>query len=131
MDFLRILLSRIADLAGSQHRDHDLDDDIAAHLDLLIHEHMANGMSESAARAAAHREFGGVTQTRETYRIQRGFPRLEQFVRDLRYASRQLRRSPGFTITATLVRQIASMGGDIRPFVPAAVAGALTAKFTK
>jgi pantetheine-phosphate adenylyltransferase len=35
------------------------------------------------------------------------------------------------TITATLVRQIASMGGDIRPFVPAAVAGALTAKFAR
>jgi len=35
------------------------------------------------------------------------------------------------TITATLVRQIASMGGDIRPFVPVAVAGALTAKFAK
>ncbi|TPN93261.1 pantetheine-phosphate adenylyltransferase [Mesorhizobium sp. B1-1-5] len=35
------------------------------------------------------------------------------------------------TITATLVRQIASMGGDIRPFVPTAVAGALAAKFTK
>ncbi len=35
------------------------------------------------------------------------------------------------TITATLVRQIASMGGDIRPFVPAAVAGALIAKFPK
>ncbi|TIS58920.1 MAG: pantetheine-phosphate adenylyltransferase [Mesorhizobium sp.] len=35
------------------------------------------------------------------------------------------------TITATLVRQIASMGGDIRAFVPAAVAGALTAKFAK
>ena len=33
------------------------------------------------------------------------------------------------TITATLVRQIASMGGDISPFVPAVVAGALTAKF--
>jgi len=35
------------------------------------------------------------------------------------------------TITATLVRQIASMGGDIRPFVPVAVAGALTVKFAK
>ena len=34
------------------------------------------------------------------------------------------------TITATLVRQIASMGGDIRPFVPAAVVGALTRKFS-
>lgn len=33
------------------------------------------------------------------------------------------------TITATLVRQIASMGGDIRPFVPAAVAKALSTKF--
>lgn len=33
------------------------------------------------------------------------------------------------TITATLVRQIASMGGDIKPFVPASVASALEAKF--
>ncbi|MFQ0813753.1 phosphopantetheine adenylyltransferase [Brucella anthropi] len=33
------------------------------------------------------------------------------------------------TITATLVRQIASMGGDIKPFVPAAVAAALNVKF--
>ena len=33
------------------------------------------------------------------------------------------------TITATLVRQIASMGGDIRPFVPAAVVAPLNAKF--
>jgi pantetheine-phosphate adenylyltransferase len=35
------------------------------------------------------------------------------------------------TITATLVRQIASMGGDIRPFVPEAVAKALKTKFAK
>ncbi len=33
------------------------------------------------------------------------------------------------TITATLVRQIASMGGDIRPFVPKAVVVPLKAKF--
>ncbi len=33
------------------------------------------------------------------------------------------------TITATLVRQIASMGGDIRPFVPKAVVSPLKAKF--
>lgn len=35
------------------------------------------------------------------------------------------------TITATLVRQIASMGGDIRPFVPVAVADALEMKFAR
>ena len=33
------------------------------------------------------------------------------------------------TITATLVRQIASMGGDVRPFVPRSVAEALKTKF--
>ncbi len=36
---------------------------------------------------------------------------------------------PVRTITATLVRQIAAMGGDIRPFVPQAVVGPLKAKF--
>lgn len=35
------------------------------------------------------------------------------------------------TITATLVRQIAAMGGDISPFVPAAVVEPLTAKYAK
>jgi len=102
MDFLRTLFSRIAALTGGRHRDNDLDDDIAAHLDLLIREYIARGMPEAAARTAALREFGGVTQTREAYRVQRGFPRLEQFLRDLRYASRQLRRSPGFAFTAVL-----------------------------
>jgi pantetheine-phosphate adenylyltransferase len=33
------------------------------------------------------------------------------------------------TITATLVRQIAAMGGDVRHFVPALVAAALKTKF--
>ena len=34
-------------------------------------------------------------------------------------------------ITATLVRQIASMGGDVSPFAPANVAAALKAKFAR
>ena len=33
-------------------------------------------------------------------------------------------------ISGTLVRQIAKMGGDVAPFVPAAVVGPLKAKFT-
>jgi pantetheine-phosphate adenylyltransferase len=40
--------------------------------------------------------------------------------------------SPGVRpITATLVRQIAAMGGNIAPFVPASVANGLKAKFAK
>lgn len=37
--------------------------------------------------------------------------------------------SPVRPITATLVRQIAAMGGDVSPFVPAGVVAALKAKF--
>ena len=40
--------------------------------------------------------------------------------------------SPGVRyITATLVRQIATMGGDVSPFVPAPVLAALKARFAK
>jgi pantetheine-phosphate adenylyltransferase len=40
--------------------------------------------------------------------------------------------SPGVRhITATLVRQIASMGGDVSPFVPTAVAKSLKKKFPR
>ncbi len=59
-------------------------------------------MNEPQARNAALRAFGGITQIRETYRVQRGLPWLEQAARDIRYAVRQLRKSPGFALTAIL-----------------------------
>ena len=59
-------------------------------------------MPEEEARMAAVRSFGSVTQTREHYRAQRGLPFLESLVGDVRYAARQLRKHPGFAITALL-----------------------------
>jgi hypothetical protein len=61
---------------------------------------IARAMNEQQARTAALRAFGGITQIRETYRVQRGLPQLEQAARDIRYTVRQLRRSPGFTLVA-------------------------------
>ena len=102
MDWMRILISRWAALFGKRRLDRDLDEELHAHIDLAVRENLQRGMSPEEARTAALRAFGGVTQARETYREQRDFPQLQQLGRDLRFASRQLRRSPGFALTAIL-----------------------------
>jgi predicted permease len=82
--------------------DVELDDELRAHIDLAMEDYQAHGMSPEEARMTALRSFGGVTQIRERYRLQRGLPLLEEMVRDIRFAFRWLRKSPGFTFTAIL-----------------------------
>jgi predicted permease len=102
MGVLRVVLNRCAALFCSKKLDGDLDAELLAHIELAIADNQRNGMSPEQSRTAALRAFGGVTQIRETYRVQRGLPWLEQIARDVRFALRQLRRSPGFTFTAML-----------------------------
>jgi predicted permease len=102
MDWIRILLSRCTALFHRTKLDADLDDELRSHIDLAVEESLERGKSEQDARTAALRDFGGVTQVKERYRVERGLPLFDVLIQDLCFAVRQLRNSPGFTLTALI-----------------------------
>jgi predicted permease len=99
---MKVFARRLAGWFMTDRRDAELDDEIEAHLELLVDEYVRRGLTPDDARAAARREFGGVEQMKETYRDQRGLPYIDSVVQDLRYAARTLRRSPGLAAMAIL-----------------------------
>ncbi len=88
----------------------DLSSEMQAHLEERIDDLVAQGMSHDDASAAARRAFGNVTRLTEEARDPWQWPMIESFLMDLRFALRQLRRSPAFTtiIVLTLAVGIAS-----------------------
>src|SRR5258708_4399968 len=98
MDFIRTLLSRCGSYIRRLRLDADVDEELRAHVQFAVEENLRRGMNEREARSQAMRSFGGMTQTRERYREQRGLPMLEEMKRDMRFGFRQLQRSPGFAI---------------------------------
>src|SRR5436853_3569096 len=101
-ELFRTLVHRVAALFRRGRLEGDLDDELRSHLEMAIEINLRKGMSPADARREALRSFGGLEQTKEIYRDQRGLPMIETTLQDLRFGLRMLRRSPGFSILAIL-----------------------------
>jgi predicted permease len=96
MNWLRQLSTR-----RQEHR--HLSEEIRQHLEEKVDALVQGGLSREEAMAAARREFGNVTAIEERGREVWQWPTAESVYFDCRYAVRQLRREPLFTLVAVLI----------------------------
>ena len=80
----------------------DLSEELQFHLQNQIEEYVAQGMNRKEARHAAFRSLGGIEQAKEECRDARKVNVIDNFLQDLHFGLRILRRSPGFSILAIL-----------------------------
>ncbi|MGH9588673.1 MAG: ADOP family duplicated permease [Acidobacteriaceae bacterium] len=80
----------------------DLAEELRQHIEEKTEQYIREGMTREDAELAARRAFGNVSLIEERSREVWQWPLIESFWADLKYAIRQLRKSPGFATVAIL-----------------------------
>jgi predicted permease len=96
------LISRLTNLFRHTSVDREIDAELKAHIAMRTEDNLAAGMSPEEARRDAVLRFGNATVMRERANTEDTSPLLAGIGRDVHYAFRQLRHSPGFALTAIL-----------------------------
>ncbi len=80
----------------------ELQEELDAHFAIDLKQRLDSGLRPEDAQFETRREFGNVTNVKETTREMWGWSSVEIMGQDIRYALRRLRNTPTFTITTVL-----------------------------
>jgi predicted permease len=94
-------VSRLVAVFRRRQLDHDFNDELTAHVQLLVEQNLRQGMSKDEARRRAVLKMGGLTQTRDFHRESRGIPDLEHLLQAVTHAWRSWTHAKGIALLAS------------------------------